>query len=525
MPEYVSGSTAAMKCMPVLEGPTWRPRPRSTWRADSGHSSTNHSAASYPVSSRAGRGLRCAIRNESPRRDWVDFEQWLLGLAVPSGQPTEQQLKTFISHVHEHMHRVDFQTTSFGLLMWRIDLTLTTDARYLAKWFGRPPVGVTLTDHCYEQFECLPPAADAEEGTQRRYRYGVVEEVGRLARFRAHLWGGAPEGFALAELVSEANDVLDILRNRFDLETTWKFTTARPDDDAAVSVPYVTSYGLNDVVRPFGARDVFERSAMIWERLSLFVYAVGGTRRVSIQERWPESVRIWLDWRLAKCLYPDLGDLNDISNLFGQKGVALFALSGPCDPSLASRSTYRSRRRYRRCDGPRCGGPPSIPRFQTMSKWQCTTCSRGPRSTADTACSPIVWPRRAQFRLTIRSRATTCSCCKDSTMSSGPLRRSRCIGSAAARCGSTVLTPRWSRTIARSCSRAPTSSTAGTWLVIPAGRMEPIVGAPSPTCIRDREVIDRELALGARPTTTVVDQLIDERLESRTAAGPSSTVQ
>ena len=274
------------------------------------------------------------IEVSSSYRDWVDFEQWLLGLVVPSGQPTEQQLKTFISHVHEHMHRVDFQTTSFGLFMWRIDLTLTTDARYLAKWFGRPPDGVTLAEYCHEQFECLPPATDAEEGKQRRDRYLVIEELERLVRFRVHLWGGAPQSFTLAELVSEANDVLDVLRKRFDLRSTWKFTTARPDDDAAVSVPYVTSYGLDDVVSSIGARDVFERSAMLWERLSLFVYAVGGIRPVSVQERWPESVRIWFDWRLAKSLYPDLGDLNDVSNLFSQKGFALFALSGPCDPAL-----------------------------------------------------------------------------------------------------------------------------------------------------------------------------------------------
>jgi hypothetical protein len=49
--------------------------------------------------------------------------------------------------------------------------------------------------------------------------------------------------------------------------------------------------------------------------------------------------------------------------------------------------------------------------------------------------------------------------------------------------------------------------------------------------VRTIETIDRELALiatvrsgiracGGRPSTAVVDQLLDERLESRTPAGP-----
>jgi hypothetical protein len=54
--------------------------------------------------------------------------------------------------------------------------------------------------------------------------------------------------------------------------------------------------------------------------------------------------------------------------------------------------------------------------------------------------------------------------------------------------------------------------------------------------VRTIQDVDAELALvvqvratartfGARPTTDLADQLLDERLEIRTAAGPSITVQ
>ncbi|WAC89373.1 hypothetical protein [Mycobacterium sp. Aquia_213] len=258
-------------------------------------------------------------------KDYIDFMNWL-GHTGDLSQPTKDHLKVFISYVHEHMHRVDFQMKPFGLFMWRIDLIITIDATWLATQFGIPPDGVPLVTHCRKQLESPLMRGSHPEG--------VVDELEQLIRFRAHVWGGAPEGLTLRELADDGNNVLTILRKRFDLHTTWTFTTDRPDDSAIVSVPYLTSFGLTASVRSIGASDVFERNAAVWERLCLWRYLLWGQHWVSIEERWPEAVRLWFDWRLVRREYEDLGDLNDMANLLSQKKLAAFAFAGPCDPAL-----------------------------------------------------------------------------------------------------------------------------------------------------------------------------------------------
>ncbi|TQK49819.1 hypothetical protein FBY35_0089 [Streptomyces sp. SLBN-118] len=229
-------------------------------------------------------------------------------------EPTDAHLRAYFTEAHEHMHRVDVMTTPFGLLLWRIDVAITIDARALVPQFGHPPVGTPLVEHCRGTSLGVPVGLD-EVRTHRMVRC-TVEELDRLVRFRDYLWSGAPPGLTCAQLADEGNEVLDILRKRFDLETTWRFTTINSDAPAAVSVPHRCS---------FGTVDILERSAMIWERLWVLT---------TVEKRWPAAVQWWLDWRNARMRYRDMGDLNDLVNMEAHKRLALFALSGPCDPAL-----------------------------------------------------------------------------------------------------------------------------------------------------------------------------------------------
>jgi hypothetical protein len=73
------------------------------------------------------------------------------------------------------------------------------------------------------------------------------------------------------------------------------------------------------------------------------------------------------------------------------------------------------------------------------------------------------------------------------------------------------------------------------WSTALAVDAEPIAAPARPTSVRTIEDVDAELDLvvkvratartfGTRPTTDLADQLLDDRLKIRTAAGPSSTV-
>ncbi|MEV4515639.1 hypothetical protein AB0K00_42645 [Dactylosporangium sp. NPDC049525] len=242
----------------------------------------------------------------------LELQGWMKGRG-PLTKPTDAHLRTYFTYIHEHMHRVDLMTTPFGLLLWRIDVTITTDARALVSHFGHPPAGTPLIEHCRRARSRIP--VGPEEVHIQVWANRTVDELERLIRFRAHVWSRAPRGFVLGELVAEGNEVLDILRARFDLPTRWRFTTSSPNAPATVSVPYR---------RWFGTVDVLERSATIWERVALAAF----------ENSWPPADQWWLDWRNAPSRYQDLGDLTDWNNLMAHRRLALDALSGPCDPAL-----------------------------------------------------------------------------------------------------------------------------------------------------------------------------------------------
>ncbi|MEV6403974.1 hypothetical protein AB0M58_13650 [Streptomyces bobili] len=244
----------------------------------------------------------------------LEFRHWKNGRGLLT-KPTDAHLRAYFTEAHEHMHRVDVMTTAFGLLLWRIDVTITTDARALVRQFGPPPPGMPLVEHCRRT--SLGTPVGFEQVRNHLMVHRTVDELDQLVRFRAHLWSGATPGLTRSKLAAEGNEVLDILRNRFDLATRWRFTTLAPEAPATVSVPHR---------RSFGTVDILERSATIWER----VWALA-----SIEERCPRTLQWWLDWRNARTRYRDMGDLNDSVNMLAHKRLALFALSGPCDPGLS----------------------------------------------------------------------------------------------------------------------------------------------------------------------------------------------
>ena len=277
---------------------------------------------------RAGSDL---IEVSGSSKDHTALLHWLHDQSSPP-PPPEAHLRSYLSCIHEKTHRDDFTTTSFGLLMWRIDFTVTTDTRSLIQWFGRPPAGVPLLRHV--ETTSLGAPHSPKEAKAHEYVYKVAGELARLLKFRALIWAGdASKGVTLAELVDDANTVLGILRDRFGLTSTWMFTTAQPDAPATVSIPYVTSYGLKTEMQAFGGREVSERHAAVWERLALLLPDIAG-ESTSIQDRWPESVGLWSDWRLVKTLHPDLGDLNNFDNMLLRERLAVYALSGWCDPAI-----------------------------------------------------------------------------------------------------------------------------------------------------------------------------------------------
>lgn len=226
----------------------------------------------------------------------------------------DDHFKVGVSHAHEHQHRVDSMTTSFGLFLWRIDLSITIDVRYLTRKFGYPGRGVALADHCRRRIG-TPIGLDAIRDAT--YIYGVINDLERMASFRRKLWAGCSEDVPVSDFVAEANHVLGILRRRFDLNTQWQFTSLLPPGASAV----VSVKGRQSL----GAVDIFERSAAIWERVVVQL----------LQHRHPFLLQWWRDWRNAPLRYKDVGGLAELDTVFmGYKRLCVSALSGPCDPAL-----------------------------------------------------------------------------------------------------------------------------------------------------------------------------------------------
>lgn len=243
--------------------------------------------------------------------DYRQFDDWYR-LRQP-GLPTAAQLRIGLTWHHEHMHRIDIMTTAFGLLLWRIDVSITIDARFLTEEFGRPPTGVPLKR--WADISPLGIPVGLEEIKRHNRINEIVRELDALLQFREHLLGPT-DGLSRAALAEEANSVLAILRHRFNLSTQWRFTALEPDSSASVTVPGRHSlWGV----------DVLERSATLWEAWVL---------RTGISSRWPEAYELWLDRRTVPNRFEDLGDLNDLTNIHTHRQLRISSLCGPCDPAL-----------------------------------------------------------------------------------------------------------------------------------------------------------------------------------------------
>lgn len=247
---------------------------------------------------------------------WRDYNDWLLVLSGQRGREvlTDRHFRTVLSREHEQQHRSDLISTPYGLLLWRLEATITNDLVTLLGWLGPTPPGEHILDHLASAAGRGIPVG-LSQVQHLRYTVNLVDELRDLLAFRSVVQFGI-EQLTVGELVALANRCLAILRSRFDLHTSWEFKTDRALDSPAV--PPTANH------RRFGALDVLERSAVCWE--AYWVETCG--------RHWSEPRRMWHNWRHPDTRYRDLGRGLDALGSRDLQRVLVSALSGPCDPAL-----------------------------------------------------------------------------------------------------------------------------------------------------------------------------------------------
>lgn len=242
--------------------------------------------------------------------DWIEVCE---GSRKPSDL-TFEHFQTVVSREHESQHRADLFSTPYGLLLWRLEATITNDIATLVRRLGYPPANVRVIDQLRRVAAKLRPVG--LDGIQSaRQTYDLLDEVDDLDRFRTAIHHGDPS-MTMGELTEIGNRCLVILRKRFDLPTTWQFRTdRRPEEPSTASVD-----GFRDVC----AEGILERSAVCWE--ALWVECCAGA--------WTHADRLWKNWRHPSTRYRDLGPkLDGLRSRYWQP-LLISSLSGPCDPAL-----------------------------------------------------------------------------------------------------------------------------------------------------------------------------------------------
>lgn len=251
---------------------------------------------------------------------WEDYVSRKNGLEL-----TEKTIAALAIDAHERKHHEDSTRTPFGLLLWRLDLSICTDAQYLCRHYGFPGGYRSVQAVVPRPTNLLLPRG---LDRARRCAMQVGDDLRRLIAFRHLILNGGAPGLTIGEALSVANAGLSVLRARFDLPSTWHFITHLP-----VGLLWAPE---TDVLHRVTGRDVLERSATGHERL--VVQELNNEyHAVKTPSGDREIVTSWLDWRDALTRYKDVGGFEQAgSDLRDVMACAEWSLEGPCDPALTS---------------------------------------------------------------------------------------------------------------------------------------------------------------------------------------------
>lgn len=240
-----------------------------------------------------------------------------------------------VSHVHEQQHHLDLQTTSFGLLAWRVQRCITDDILAILREAQRAGIpflregassrtGLRIVGLDGRPFLgwVTEVAPALKSGRCRIDLDSIVTGLRALLQFRDVLFGGP--NVTIGEAVAVGNTALRYLRMRCDLDSTWTFTTSLPEDLQCVrkvQMPWNPTGGKVD------GREVLELSAFLAE--CLFVDLVHGNPQMVT--RW-RTILGGVDRGWLIPFGDDSLPLQGAKNMFWL--AAEYSLSGPGDPAL-----------------------------------------------------------------------------------------------------------------------------------------------------------------------------------------------
>lgn len=249
-------------------------------------------------------------------------------------------LECLVSHSHERQHHLDMQTTSFGLLTWRVQRCIADDVLAVlreAQRAGTPlhregsdgRTGIRIVGLDGRPFlDWFSEVAPALKSRRSQIDLDSVENGLRsLLRFRDLLLE-APD-VTIGEAIEVANTALRYLRRRCDLDSKWTFTTALPENSKCSPMAHLPDKGIERVV---DGREVLELSAFLAECPDV---------RLASQD--PRLVNYWrtsLGGVSRGWLIPFENDglpSQRVVNMF--RLLADYCLSGPGDPALLGDGT------------------------------------------------------------------------------------------------------------------------------------------------------------------------------------------